>query len=638
MGTTTEGWLLLRNRWIVFIHDLLWIPLAILLAYWVRFNLGTVPSPILDRTLLVILAALPMHAVTFWLFGCYRGIWRYASVPDLMRILKAVCLGALATAILVFMLERLQDVPRSVLLIYPIFLVFGLSGSRLLYRGFKDQWLSRENSTGGRALIVGAGRAGELLIRDLKRNGSFVPVVLVDDDPRKQGYDVHGVRVRGYLNDLRKLIHLYEVKIVLVAIPSASREAMGKVVQVCNEEKVECRTLPSLSELADGSVEISRLRPVTVEDLLSREPVILDVHGISDFVAGKCILVTGGGGSIGSELCRQLISRPLDKLVVLDNGEFNLYQLQQQLRGLPNYHRTRLILGDVQDDTTVEEVFKLHRPQMVFHAAAYKHVPMVEMNALEGMRNNVIGTKVVADAAVRAGSECFVLISTDKTVNPTSVMGASKRVAELYCHGLSQHSSTHLLTTRFGNVLGSNGSVIPFFERQIAEGGPVTITHPEVTRYFMTLSEAAGLIVQAGTIGRDGEIFILDMGQPVRILDLAKQMIRLSGLEPERDIKIVYTGLRPGEKLHEDLFYTWETRHPTAHPKIFLADHRSVDWATFSVELVRLERALKARDMNAAMDLLRLIVPEYKPGEYLVEENGIPATPAAAVPNLRIIK
>lgn len=638
MSTTAEGWLLLRNRWIVFIHDVLWIPLAILLAYWVRFNLGVVPYFILDRALLLIMVALPMHAATFWLFGCYRGIWRYASVPDLMRILKAVWLGALATAITVFMLERLQDVPRSVLLIYPVFLVFGLSGSRLLYRAFKDQWLGMETPAGGRALIVGAGRAGELLIRDLKRNGLFVPVVLVDDDPRKQGQDVHGVRVRGSLDDLRKLIHFYEVKIVLVAIPSASREAMGKVVQVCNEEKVQCRTLPSLSELADGSVEVSRLRPVTVEDLLSREPVILDVHGISGFVTGKCILVTGGGGSIGSELCRQLIGRQLDKLVVLDNGEFNLYQLQQQLRRLPNYHRTELILGDVQDDAAVEDVFKRHRPQIVFHAAAYKHVPMVEINALEGVRNNVIGTKVVADAAVRTGSECFVLISTDKTVNPASVMGASKRVAELYCHGLSQHSSTHFLTTRFGNVLGSNGSVIPLFERQIAEGGPVTITHPEVSRYFMTLSEAAGLILQAGAMGHDSEIFILDMGQPVRILDLAKQMIRLSGLEPERDIKIVYTGLRPGEKLHENLLYNWETRHPTSHPKIFRADRRPVDWATFSAELLRLERALKARDVNAVVELLRLVVPEYQSGEIPAGENATPPVPAAAAPNLRVIK
>lgn len=638
MSTTTESWLLLRNRWIVFIHDLLWIPLAILLAYWVRFNLGVVPHLFLDRALLVILVALLMHAATFWLFGCYRGIWRYASVPDLMRILKAVWLGALATAITVFMLERLQDVPRSVLLIYPIFLVFGLSGSRLLYRAFKDQWLGMDSPAGGRALIVGAGRAGEVLIRDLKRNGLFVPVVLIDDDPRKQGHDVHGVRVRGSLDDLRKLIHFYEVKIVLVAIPSASREAMGKVVQVCNEEKVQCRTLPSLSELADGSVEISRLRPVTVEDLLSREPVILDVHGISSFVTGKCILVTGGGGSIGSELCRQLISRQLDKLVVLDNGEFNLYQLQQQLRRLPNYHRTELILGDVQDDAAVEDVFKRHRPQIVFHAAAYKHVPMVEINALEGVRNNVIGTKVVADAAVRTGSECFVLISTDKTVNPASVMGASKRVAELYCHGLSQHSSTHLLTTRFGNVLGSNGSVIPLFERQIAEGGPVTITHPEVSRYFMTLSEAAGLILQAGAMGYDSEIFILDMGQPVRILDLAKQMIRLSGLEPERDIKIVYTGLRPGEKLHENLLYNWETRHTTSHPKIFRADRRPVDWATFSAELLRLERALKARDVNTVVELLRLVVPEYQSGEIPAGENATPPVPAAAAPNLRVIK
>jgi FlaA1/EpsC-like NDP-sugar epimerase len=634
MKITIESWLLLRNRWLVFIHDLLWVPAAMLLAYWVRFNLGVVPPVFLHYAELVILVAIPVHAATFWLFGCYRGIWRYASLQDLQRIVKAVCLGALLTVLAIFMLERLREVPRSILLIYPIFLIFGLSGSRLLYRALKDQWLELGDAPHERALIVGAGRAGELLIRDLKRHRQLLPVALVDDDPVKQGHELHGIRVRGYLADIRRLIQLYEIKVVLIAMPTATRDTMNRVIQVCHEAKVQCRTLPTLSQLAGGRVTVSKLRAVTVEDLLSRDPVELDMHGISDFLKGKCILVTGGGGSIGSELCRQLINHPLERLIVFDNSEFNIYQLEQELRMLSNFDRVRLVLGDIQDPAAVAEIFKRQRPHMVFHAAAYKHVPMVEVNAIEGVRNNVMGTKIVADAAALAGSECFVLISTDKTVNPVSVMGASKRVAELYCHGLNEHARTHILITRFGNVLGSNGSVVPLFERQITAGGPITITHPEMTRYFMTVSEAAGLILQAGSIGRGGEIFVLDMGQPVRISDLAEQMIRLSGLQPGRDIKIVYAGMRPGEKLHEELFYAREMRRSTKYPKLLLADNCSADWASFSSNLARLERALEARDLDATMKLLMLMVPEFTP-----VEAGRPASlKSNAKADLHIVK
>ena len=637
MNIAIENWALLRNRWLVFIHDLMWIPLAVLLAYWIRFNLGMIPPAYLQRALLVMLVALPVHALTFWVFGCYRGIWRYASFPDLVRILKAVALGGLVTALALFILERLQNVPRSVLLIYPVFLVFGLSSSRLLYRAFMDNLLERGAASREHVLIVGAGRAGELLIRDLKQRGQLTPVALVDDDPAKQGHELHGVRVRGYLADIYRLIQLYHVKTVLIAMPSATRETMNKVIQICQEAKVQCRTLPSLSELARGRIEVTRLRPVTVEDLLSREPVELDMRGISVFLKDKCVLVTGGGGSIGSELCRQLIQLPLRKLIVYDNSEFNLYQLEQELQLLPNYERVQLVLGDVQIAAAVAEIFRHHSPQLVFHAAAYKHVPMMEVNVIEGVRNNVIGTKIVADAADHAGSECFVLISTDKTVNPTSRMGASKRIAELYCHELNERSKTHFIVTRFGNVLGSNGSVVPLFERQIAAGGPVTVTHPEMTRYFMTVPEAAGLILQAGSIGRGGEIFVLDMGKPVRIHDLAEQMIHLSGLQVGRDIKIEFTGLRPGEKLHEELFYAQEMRRSTTHPKLLLADCFATNWASITGGIARLEHALETRDLSAIMNLLVLMVPEYKNSSEAGQRVMSPAATDMKT-SLRIIK
>jgi FlaA1/EpsC-like NDP-sugar epimerase len=613
MDAKADGWLLLRSRWTVFLHDLLWIPVAVLLAYWIRFNLTPIPRVYFTGMLLVMCMAMPFHALTLWLFGCYRGIWRYASIPDLIRILKAVTLGALATLLGAFMLQRLEGVPRSVLVLYPILLTIGLGSSRLLYRVFKDRWMDLGDPGTERALIVGAGRAGELLIRDLRRHGPFLPVALVDDDPVKQGHEVQGVRVRGRLSDIAKLVRAYDANIVLIAMPSASRQTMDKVVQVCNEVKVPCRTLPSLTELADGRVEVSRLRPVTVEDLLGRDPVVLDARAISDFLRGKRVLVTGGGGSIGAELCRQISRHDPALLAIMDNSEYNLYSVDQELSVLAPSLVFTSALGNIQDAEAVETLFTRIKPQVIFHAAAYKHVPIVEDNVAEGIRNNIFGTRVVADAALRHGVECFVLISTDKTVNPTNVMGTTKRVAELYCQALSRDEGTHFITTRFGNVLASNGSVVPLFERQIAAGGPVTVTDPDITRYFMTIHEAASLILQAGAIGRGGEIFVLDMGEPVRIRDLAEKLIQLSGLRPYQDIQIVYTGLRPGEKMHEELFYTREELQGTTHPKLLLASSVPAPLSAMNADIERLKQAVETGDTDRAKALLRSLVPEFTP-------------------------
>ena len=615
MDAKRDGWLVIRSRWTVFLHDLLWIPLAVLLAYWVRFNLTPIPHLYFSGMLLVMSLAVPAHTLTLWLFGCYRGIWRYASIPDLVRIVKSVALGALATFVGAFLFERLQGVPRSVLMLYPILLALGLGSSRMLYRVFKDRVMGfgRENSA--RALIVGAGRAGELLIRDLRHHGPFLPVGLVDDADTKQGHEVQGVRVRGRLDDIARLVHAFDVDIVLIAMPSASRETMDRVLKVCNEAQVPCRTLPSLTELADGRVEVSRLRPVTVEDLLGRDPVVLDSRTISDFLRGKRVVVTGGGGSIGAELCRQIAQHDPAMLVVMDNSEYNLYRIDQELAAAAPSLMFTSALGNVQDEAAVETLFSQVKPEIIFHAAAYKHVPIVEENVAEGVRNNIFGTRVVADAALRHGVHKFVLISTDKTVNPTNVMGTTKRVAELYCQALNRDESTHFVTTRFGNVLASNGSVVPLFERQIASGGPVTVTDPDITRYFMTIHEAASLIMQAGAIGRGGEIFVLDMGEPVRIRDLAEKMIQLSGLKPYQDIQIVYTGLRPGEKMHEELFYTKEELQGTTHPKLLLANAMPASLAILKTEIDRLRDVVA--DPERARAQLRALVPEFTPQEQI---------------------
>lgn len=598
---------------LVFSHDIAWVPAVILAAYWLRLY----PDPI-SRTLWpgiaeLVAAAIVLHAVTFWVFGCYRGIWRFASIPDLMRLMKAVVVGAIATTTVCFLIRRLESIPRSVLILYPLLLIGALSGVRIVFRAFVDRSFKLAHEGSSRALLVGAGQAGEMLVRDMQRYPQFLPLAFVDDDPSKRGQEVRGVRIRGTINNIPELLQRLAIDVVLVAMPSAPRKVLDRVVQICAENNVKCRTLPSLAELADGRIEVARLRPVTVEDLLGRDPIELNQQSVADFIQGKRVLVTGGGGSIGSELCKQVGRHEPGLLVVVDDCEYNLYRIDHELGDTFPKLIFNSVLGDVRDSKAIAALFKQFKPQVVFHAAAYKHVPLVEDNIIEGIRNNVFGTRIVANAAHETGVEAFVLISTDKTVNPTNVMGTTKRIAELYCQLLNESSNTHFITTRFGNVLASAGSVVPLFERQIAGGGPVTVTHPEITRYFMTIPEAASLILQAGSIGRGGEIFVLDMGEPVRIYDLAEKLIRLSGLQPGRDIEIVYTGLRPGEKLHEELFYAQEELQHTIHPKVMLASSHAVDAGQIISGLERLDNAIDMNDHDRALAELKLLVPEFQP-------------------------
>ncbi len=605
-----------RNRWMAFLHDLLWVPAAVLLAFWLRFNLTDIPTSYVDAFQHLIVVSLPVQAITFWYFGLYRGIWRFASLPDLLRIFKAVLLGTIISFVIVFIWQRLEHMPRSVLVLYPVILMLGLAAPRMLYRWLKDHHLNITRLDRKRALLIGAGQAGELLVRDLLKSGPYDAIGFLDDANRRQGQEIHGVRVIGHLGDIETVLEKHDIEVVLLCMPSSSYRIIQPIVDCCQKHSITCRTLPSVADLAGGKVEVSRLRQVQIEDLLGRDTIDLDDSNIHHLLTGRCVLVTGAGGSIGSELCRQVLQHNPAQLLLLDHGEFNLYCIEGELqRSFPNRTSTlEALLGDIRDRERMSWLFEHFQPDVVFNAAAYKHVPLVEQNPAEGIKTNVLGTCQLADLAVQYGVEKFIQISTDKAVNPTNVMGASKRSAEIYCQNLNRRSEkTAFITTRFGNVLGSAGSVVPLFRKQIEAGGPVTVTHPDITRYFMTIPEASSLILQAGSMGEGGEIFVLDMGEPVKIIDLAEQMIRLTGLEPGHDIEISFTGLRPGEKLYEELFHDAETLVTTAHPKIMLSSSRKVDWSDIQQLLEDLRIASGKRDIQLLYQKLQQLVPEFTP-------------------------
>lgn len=586
------------------------VPVAWLLAYWVRFNLDVVPVYFLEQAFVALPLVMVIQAGVFWYFGLYRGVWRFASLPDLMRIAKAVVVGVVLTTLLVFMLNRLEAMPRSVPLLYAVFLFLLLGGARFIYRGYKDRRLYLRDTKN--VLIVGAGRAGEILVRDLLRQPElgYEPVAFVDDDPAKKGKEIHGVRVAGRVGKIPALVKARDVELILIALPDGSSKQLRRVVGACERSEVPFRILPRTQDLVSGRVSVRELREVAIEDLLGREPIRLSWDAVTEHVAGKTVLVTGGGGSIGSELCRQLARLEPEALVIVENGEYNLYRIEQELRdGFPSLVLHRHLV-DVRDRVALDWVFVHHRPDIVFHAAAYKHVPMLEGQVREAISNNVLGTVTAAQTADRHGCGAFILISTDKAVNPTNIMGASKRIAEIFCQNLNARSATRFVTVRFGNVLGSAGSVVPLFRDQIARGGPVTVTHPDITRYFMTIPEACQLIIESGTVGEGGEIFVLDMGEPIKIGYLAEQMIRLGGKIPGEDIEIVYTGLRPGEKLFEELFHEEENLRPTSQEKLLLANTRTLDWNWLMDRVTALEKACDAYDEERLPRLIAELVPE----------------------------
>ena len=613
----------LRNRTVAFLHDLLMVPVAWLLAYWLRFNLGVIPPAFFEGALLALPLVMLCQGLANSLFGLYRGVWRFASLPDLMRILQAVLAGTALTFFALFIFNRMESVPRSVLPLYLVLQVLLLGGPRLIYRWLKDHRLSL--GTGERVLIVGAGQAGEMLARDMLRDPhlGYLPVAFVDDKPRRQGAEIHGIPVRGPTEAIPVLVRDLEVDLILLAIPSASGAQMQCLVALCEQSGRPFRTVPQLQELMRGQVSVNQIRPVSIEDLLGRNPVELDWAGIRQGLVGRVVLVTGGGGSIGAELCRQIALAGPARLLIVDNGEYNLYRIDAELAERhPGLARDCRLL-DVTDATAVEGLFRRERPQIVFHAAAYKHVPLLEGQVRAAMRNNLLGTALVARAADAFGCERFVLISTDKAVNPTSLMGATKRAAEVICQALATRSQTCFTAVRFGNVLDSAGSVVPLFRRQIERGGPVTLTDPQMERFFMTIPESCQLIMQAAVIGAGGEIFVLDMGEPVNIRYLAEQMILLSGRRPGADIAIEYIGLRPGEKLREELFYAAEDLLETVHPKIRIArSGTQPSWRQVEPRLDACAAAVESGDDARLPGLLLDLIDEH--GGWSPAEAGYP--------------
>ena len=601
-----------RSRTIVFLHDVLMIPFAWFGSYWLRFNLSTIPDEYFYSALLYLPLVIAIQVSAYWTFGLYRGVWRFSSMPDLVRIAKAVLAGAFFIIGVLFIYNRLHGIPRSIAPLYLLILLALLCIPRFVYRFWKERAFVER--VGLRALIVGAGSAGEMLVRDLQSNidSGYIPVVFADDEPGKIRREIRGIRVAGKVEQLPELIEQWDIEIILLATPSASDAQMRRIVEICEGCRVPFQTLPSVKELLSGSVNKSSLREVSIIDILGRAPVKLDWQVIKTSLQDKTILVTGGGGSIGSELCKQLAKVQPKQLIIFDQCEFNLYKIDAELSRLyPQLNRLAL-LGDVADALAVENVIQHYHPEIIFHAAAYKHVPLLESQVREAVHNNLIGTKIVAEAAIRSGAERFVLISTDKAVNPTNVMGATKRAAEILCQNLDQTSATRFTTVRFGNVLDSAGSVVPLFREQIKAGGPVTVTHPDITRYFMTIPEACQLIMQAEAVGTGGEVFVLDMGEPVKIAYLAEQMIRLSGKIPGQDIAIDYVGLRPGEKLYEELFHEQEPLLETGFEKLRLAKARLYDNDAWSQNILALDEACRTQQPQTILAILRRLVPEFQ--------------------------
>jgi FlaA1/EpsC-like NDP-sugar epimerase len=602
------------------------------LALLLRFD-GSVLWINSAHALLMLPSLLLLKLIAFWLMGTSKGWWRYVSLPDVVIILR----GNLVATLLVFICyvlvyEPYIDLPISVLMIDGLLCYMLMTGSRVIVRLYgetlgRNRTCSCQVEMQGKVIVVGAGAAGQTIVREIRQNPHLNMEIIgfLDNDPQRLEQNFQGVPVLGLPDDLEKICRMKKPDMVIVTQPAVSRKEMLAILDACRRLAIKSKILPSVGEILNEDVSICHVRDVQLEDLLGRKPVNLDVAEIRGYLQGKRVLVTGAGGSIGSEICRQVIGFSPESLVLFDNAETPLFNIENELKALTQFVRLIPSLSDVRDPQKVDSVFKTYRPEVVFHAAAYKHVPMLESHPAEAVRTNVLGTRNLADAAHASGVERFVMVSTDKAVNPANIMGASKRAAEIYVQFLARNSATVFSTVRFGNVLGSNGSVIPIFKEQIAKGGPVTVTHPEIVRFFMTIPEAAQLVLQAGSMGKGGEIFLLDMGEPIRILDLAEELIRLSGLRPYDDIDITFTGLRPGEKLFEELLLAGEDSTSTAHEKIFVAKARPINSAALVRWLEDISLSLHDMDSSAFAAMLKRIVPEY--GEVLPVPAAVKMTP-----------
>ena len=597
---------------LAFTHDLLAAGCAWLLAYWLRLNLSIPPEyhPGMFKAMLV---CIPLQAYAYQAFGLYRGVWRYASLPDLRRIVFAVATGALVGPFVLMMLGQIVGIPRSIFLLEPILLLLIMGGNRVAYRSWKEYRLfGATRSQGAPVLVIGTGDAAITLTKELTRSADWRVVGLIDDDPRLSGRVLQSATEVGGLDTLAQNAAQLEATHVIIALPEATHRERRRIVDLCREANLKVLTIPSFDDLMSGKVQVTAIRQVELDDLLGRDPVVLDSEGLKGLLSNQTVMITGAGGSIGAELVRQIVRYSPARLVLVENGEFALYNMEQELGRVAPGQSFSCVIGDVRDAHRMRQVLAHYRPSVLFHAAAYKHVPMMEdENAGEALANNVLGTATLGAAAIAAGVARFVLISTDKAVNPTNVMGASKRLAELVSQSLDAPAGTRFVIVRFGNVLGSTGSVIPKFKEQIAAGGPITVTHPDIVRYFMSIPEAAQLVLQAGTMGRGGEIFVLDMGEPVKITDLARDMIRLSGFADD-DIRIEFTGLRPGEKLFEELLADSESTRPTPHAKLRIAKPSEVPGAAWRDDLLAWLANPGENAREIKLELQRRL-PEYQP-------------------------
>ena len=611
--------------------DVFFLSSSYVLGYMLRFEFH-IPEPffaIMQKTLIPIIL---FKIICFYAFKLYKGMWRYTGVADLLNIIRATVFTTMAIMIGVLIMNRFEGYPRSVFVIDAVLTLLFISGFRFAIRLSMasngnpfSMLLGNGYKQGKRLLIIGAGSAGEKIMREIRDNArlDYRIVGFLDDNHNKLNRMIHGVPVLGKVDQVKEVAEKEGIEEILIAVPSATGRQMKGIVQLCEGTKITYKTIPGIGELINGRVSVKCIRDVSYEDLLGREPVRLEKERIGGYLEDRRVLVTGAGGSIGSELCRQIARYNPSSLVLLDRTEKNLYDIEMDMwRSFP-YIKYSPVLGDIRHKDQMLKIFEEYRPEVVFHAAAYKHVPMMEIHPWEAVYNNILGTKHIVEIADYLGVKRFVLVSTDKAVNPANVMGATKRVTELLVQAHAKSRSTKFMAVRFGNVVGSSGSVIPLFKKQIEHGGPITVTHPEVTRYFMTIPEAVQLILQAGSMGKGGEVFILDMGVPVKIADIARDLIRLSGLEPDRDIEIKYIGLRPGEKLYEELVVVGEEIAATEHEKILVLRNGkhsmlSEDLETRISDLVELA---DAKDAFGLKKTLREIVPEYIPQE----RDGEPA-------------
>jgi len=613
----------LRKPLILLAHILAFTT-SLMLAFLVANNMKFRHTWLVEQFPIALAFFLVVKIIVFGLFNQYRGWWRYVGISDLLGILRASIAATILIVVLWGMLfmnipavrryfSTLTEVGQGIFVADMGLTVMLLAGLRMAIRLYYEEFKTVESARLKKFLIIGAGNAGEALLREMHRMeiAQYDVVGFIDDDPLKQKIRIHGIPVLGYVSELPKICAENDIEEIAIAMPSATHKQLRRVVQVCTGTKLRFRTVPYITDIASGKFKVSQIRDVDINDLLGRETVHLDLDSIQTFLTQKTILVTGAGGSIGSEMCRQICKFKPEKLLLIEQAENPLFKIERELADTYPDVKMEAIICNVTDEIRTNEIFEKFTPNVVIHAAAHKHVPLMELNPGEAIKNNIIGTKTVADAADKFAAENFVMISTDKAVNPTSLMGSSKRIAEMYIQDLNRTSKTHYVTVRFGNVLGSDGSVVPIFKEQIAQGGPVTVTHPQMKRYFMTIPEASQLVLQAAAMGKGGEIFVLDMSEPVKIVDLARELITLSGFRVGEDIEIAFTGIRPGEKLFEELSIKGEDMQPTRHPKIGIWKNIPLDREKLRTAIDKLLTLAHTQNYHDIVQNVKLLIPEY---------------------------